>query len=121
MMAVWAMTLSTGWSGCWSTRCSWWLPKPTVIPPAACLVCFATQTSLSPPRFLVGLSRNNHPCRVAARSQHLAMHVLARRHIGLTHLFGGQTGDRVNKFDHCSWRTGPEGMPILDDAVAWFV
>jgi len=89
--------------------------------PAGCLVGFATQTSMSPPRFLVGLSRNNHTCRVAARSQHLAVHVLARRHIGLTHLFGGQTGDRVNKFDHCSWRTGPEGMPILDDAVAWFV
>jgi flavin reductase (DIM6/NTAB) family NADH-FMN oxidoreductase RutF len=89
--------------------------------PAGCLVGFATQTSMSPPRFLVGLSRNNHTCRVAARSQHLAVHVLAHRHIGLTHLFGGQTGDRVNKFDHCSWRTGPEGMPILDDAVAWFV
>jgi len=39
----------------------------------------------------------------------------------LARLFGGQTGDQVNKFDHCSWRTGPEGMPILDDAVAWFV
>ena len=89
--------------------------------PAGCLVGFATQTSMSPPRFLVGLSRNNHTCRAAARSQHLAVLVLARRHIGLTHLFGGQTGDRVNKFDHCSWRTGPEGVPILDDAVAWFV
>jgi flavin reductase (DIM6/NTAB) family NADH-FMN oxidoreductase RutF len=89
--------------------------------PSGCLVGFATQTSLRPPRFLVGLSRNNHTCRVAARSDHLAVHVLARRHIGLAHLFGGQTGDQVNKFDHCSWHTGPEGMPILDDAVAWFV
>ena len=58
---------------------------------------------------------------MAARSDHLAVHVLSRRHIGLAHLFGGQTGDQVNKFDHCSWHTGPEGMPILDDAVAWFV
>jgi flavin reductase (DIM6/NTAB) family NADH-FMN oxidoreductase RutF len=58
---------------------------------------------------------------VAARSDHLAVHVLSRRHIGLAHLFGGQTGDQVNKFDHCSWHTGPEGMPILDDAAAWFV
>ncbi|MFY9766519.1 MAG: flavin reductase family protein, partial [Mycobacterium sp.] len=66
-------------------------------------------------------SRNNHTCRVAARSQHLAVHVLTRRHIGLAHLFGGQTGDQVNKFDLCSWRAGPQGMPVLDDAVAWFV
>jgi flavin reductase (DIM6/NTAB) family NADH-FMN oxidoreductase RutF len=39
----------------------------------------------------------------------------------LARLFGGQTGDQVNKFDHCSWHTGPQGMPILDDAAAWFV
>jgi flavin reductase (DIM6/NTAB) family NADH-FMN oxidoreductase RutF len=88
---------------------------------SGCLVGFATQTSMNPPRFLVGLSRKNHTCRVAARSDHLAVHVLSRRHIGLARLFGGQTGDQVDKFDHCPWHTGPEGMPILDDAVAWFV
>ncbi len=89
--------------------------------PSGCLVGFATQTSMAPPRFLVGLSKKNHTTRVAARSEYLAVHVLSRRDLGLAHLFGGQTGDQVNKFDHCSWRTGPEGMPILDDAVAWFV
>jgi flavin reductase (DIM6/NTAB) family NADH-FMN oxidoreductase RutF len=89
--------------------------------PSGCLVGFATQTSLRPPRFLAGLSRKNHTYRVAARSEHLAVHVLSRRHIGLAHLFGGQTGDQVNKFEHCSWHTGPQDMPILDDAVAWFV
>jgi flavin reductase (DIM6/NTAB) family NADH-FMN oxidoreductase RutF len=89
--------------------------------PSGCLVGFATQTSMHPQRFLAGLSRNNHTCPVAARSEYLAVHVLERRHIDLARLFGGETGDQVNKFDHCSWRTGPEGMPILDDAVAWFV
>jgi flavin reductase (DIM6/NTAB) family NADH-FMN oxidoreductase RutF len=49
------------------------------------------------------------------------VHVLARSQIELAHLFGGQTGDEVNKFDDCSWHAGPEGMPILDDAAAWFV
>jgi flavin reductase (DIM6/NTAB) family NADH-FMN oxidoreductase RutF len=89
--------------------------------PSGCLVGFATQTSLRPPRFLAGLSRKNHTFRVAARSEHLAVHVLSRRHIGLAQLFGGQTGDQINKFERCSWHTGPEDMPILDDAVAWFV
>jgi len=89
--------------------------------PAGCLVGFATQTSMRPPHFLVGLSRKNHTTRVAARSEHLAVHVLSRRRSGLAQLFGGQTGDRVNKFDRCSWHPGPEGMPILDDAAAWFV
>jgi flavin reductase (DIM6/NTAB) family NADH-FMN oxidoreductase RutF len=89
--------------------------------PSGCLVGFATQASIHPPRFLAGISRANHTCRVAARSDYLAVHVVQRRHIELARLFGGETGDQVNKFDLCSWHTGPEGMPILDDAAAWFV
>ncbi|HYB37489.1 MAG TPA: flavin reductase family protein [Mycobacterium sp.] len=89
--------------------------------PSGCLVGFATQTSLRPRRFLAGLSRRNHTTRVARRAEYLAVHLLSRRHIDLARLFGGQTGDLINKFDHCSWHDGPKGMPILDDAVAWFV
>jgi flavin reductase (DIM6/NTAB) family NADH-FMN oxidoreductase RutF len=88
---------------------------------SGCLVGFATQTSLKPPRFLVGLSRRNHTYGVALRAQHLAIHIVARRDIGLARLFGSQTGDEIDKFERCSWHSGPEGMPILDDAVAWFV
>ena len=89
--------------------------------PAGCLVAFATQTSVEPPRFLVGVAKNSHTFAVASRSQHLAVHVLARHHRVLAELFGGQTGHQINKFERCSWRAGPEGMPILDDAIAWFV
>jgi flavin reductase (DIM6/NTAB) family NADH-FMN oxidoreductase RutF len=88
---------------------------------SGCLVGFATQASIHPPRFLAGISRTNHTCGVAARSDYLAVHVVQRRHIDLAELFGGETGDQVNKFDLCSWHTGPVGMPILDDAAAWFV
>jgi flavin reductase (DIM6/NTAB) family NADH-FMN oxidoreductase RutF len=89
--------------------------------PSGCLIGFATQTSIQPQRFLAALSKKNHTTRVAAQSNHLAVHVLARRHVGLVRLFGGQTGDQVDKFERCSWHIGPEGMPILDDAAAWFV
>ena len=34
--------------------------------PAGCLVGFASQASIHPPRFLVGLSTKNHTFRVAA-------------------------------------------------------
>jgi flavin reductase (DIM6/NTAB) family NADH-FMN oxidoreductase RutF len=88
---------------------------------SGCLVGFATQTSLGPPRFLVGISKRNHTFRVACQSEHLAVHVLARRDVELARLFGGQTGDEIDKVEHCSWYSGPAGMPILDDAVAWFV
>lgn len=88
---------------------------------SGCLVGFATQTSLDPPRFLVGMSRRNHTYQVALRSGHLAVHVVSRRNIGLARLFGSQTGDQIDKFEQCGWHSGPEGMPILDDAVGWFV
>jgi flavin reductase (DIM6/NTAB) family NADH-FMN oxidoreductase RutF len=89
--------------------------------PAGCLVGFATQTSLEPPTFLVAISRNSHTFEVASKAQHLAVHVLPRHRRALAELFGGQTGREVNKFERCSWRAGPHGMPILDDAMGWFV
>jgi flavin reductase (DIM6/NTAB) family NADH-FMN oxidoreductase RutF len=89
--------------------------------PAGCLVGFATQTSVGPPRFLVGVAKGSHTLGVASRAQHLAVHVLSRRHRALAELFGNQTGHQINKFDRCSWRAGPQGMPMLDDAIAWFV
>lgn len=88
---------------------------------SGCLVGFATQASINPARFLVGLSRANHTFDVASRSDHLAVHLLARRDTALAELFGGETEDEIDKFARCAWHTGPAGMPILDDAQAWLV
>jgi flavin reductase (DIM6/NTAB) family NADH-FMN oxidoreductase RutF len=43
---------------------------------AGCLVGFATQTSIDPPRFLVGLSDMNRTHRVALKAPRLVVHVL---------------------------------------------
>ncbi len=88
---------------------------------AGCLVGFACQASIRPPRFLVGLSAQNHTFRVAANATHLAVHVFDIEHIDIVELFGSQTGDETNKFDRCRWHRGPARLPILDDAAAWFV
>ena len=48
--------------------------------PSGCLVSFATQASVQPPRFLVNLSRSSHTFGVASRSEYLAVHVLSQRH-----------------------------------------
>ena len=66
---------------------------------AGCLVGFASQTSIHPPRFLVGLSKRNHTFRVAAEATHLAVHVFDREHLDVVELFGERTGDTLNKFD----------------------
>jgi flavin reductase (DIM6/NTAB) family NADH-FMN oxidoreductase RutF len=89
--------------------------------PSGCLVSFATQTSVRPPSFMVVVPRNTEIHESASRSEHLAVHVLSQRHVALAELFDSRTDDLTNKFERCSWRAGPNKMPILDDAIAWFV
>ena len=87
---------------------------------AGCLVGFASQVSIRPPRFLVGLSKLNHTYRVAKGASHLAVHMMERRHCEVVRLFGSETGDSTDKFAHCAWHSGPHGLPVLDDAAGWF-
>jgi flavin reductase (DIM6/NTAB) family NADH-FMN oxidoreductase RutF len=87
---------------------------------AGCLVGFTSQVSIRPHRFLVGLSKRNHTYRVAEGASHLAVHLLERQHCELARLFGGETGDRTDKFARCDWHPGPHELPILDDAAGWF-
>ena len=89
--------------------------------PSGCVVAFATQTSVQPPSFMLGMPWESRTHQVASRSEYLAVHVLPRRQQALAELFGRQTVDGADTFAHCSWRAGPAGMPILDDAAAWFV
>ena len=87
---------------------------------SGCLVGFATQISIAPPRFLVGLSGKNHTYRVAQRAEHLAVHFVPADGEGIAELFGSETGDEVDKFARCAWHEGPAGLPILDDLPNWF-
>jgi flavin reductase (DIM6/NTAB) family NADH-FMN oxidoreductase RutF len=87
---------------------------------AGCLVGFATQCSIDPPRFTVWISRKNHTFRVAGDAGVLAVHFLSESDRALAELFGGMTGDDVDKFARCRWREGPGGAPVLEDCVRWF-
>lgn len=88
---------------------------------SGCLVGFASQCALSPPRFVVWLSTINHTYRVARRASLLAVHLLRRDQYPLARLFGGESGDRTDKFGRVDWRPGPGGAPVLADSCAWFV
>ncbi len=83
---------------------------------SGCLVGFASQVSIDPPRFLVCLSVVNRTYRVAQGAEHLAVHVLDAPEGDLAGLFGGETGDEVDKFARCTWREGPGGVPLLNHA-----
>jgi flavin reductase (DIM6/NTAB) family NADH-FMN oxidoreductase RutF len=82
---------------------------------AGCLVGFASQVSIHPPRFLVGLSIKNRTYRVACAADVLAVHFVPEQADGLAELFGGETGDDTDKFARCDWREGPGGAPVLSD------
>lgn len=88
---------------------------------AGCLIGFHTQVSIEPPRYLVALSQQNRTFRVARAATHLGIHTIPAARRDLAELFGGHTGDDVDKFSACRWRPAHDGTPVLADAAAWFV
>ncbi|HEV2814897.1 MAG TPA: flavin reductase family protein [Solirubrobacteraceae bacterium] len=87
---------------------------------AGCLVGFATQCSINPPRFLVCLSDKNRTFRVAADASVVVVHLVPAEADALAELFGSQTGDDVDKFERVAWQEGPVGTPVLDECGNWF-
>jgi flavin reductase (DIM6/NTAB) family NADH-FMN oxidoreductase RutF len=86
---------------------------------AGCLVGFSTQCSIRPPRMLACISQTNHTLGVATAAAALAVHWLADDDRGLAELFGGKTGDEVDKFERCRWRPGPGGVPVVEGVRGW--
>jgi flavin reductase (DIM6/NTAB) family NADH-FMN oxidoreductase RutF len=81
-----------------------------------CLVGFHTQVSIDPARLLVCISQNNRTHEVALEASVLAVHVVPDGRKDLAELFGGETGDDVDKFEHCEWTGGPGGVPLVEGA-----
>jgi flavin reductase (DIM6/NTAB) family NADH-FMN oxidoreductase RutF len=88
---------------------------------SGCLVGFASQASIEPPRFLAGISVENHTYRVLQKARWLAVHVLRDDQRELAELFGALTGDDVDKFGRCEWQPGPHDVPVLSASAGWFV
>jgi flavin reductase (DIM6/NTAB) family NADH-FMN oxidoreductase RutF len=80
-----------------------------------CLVGFATEASMHPPRLLVCLSLANLTHRIAVSSPALAVHLVPVHRHDLAELFGGETGDEVDKLARVAWTAGPHELPLLDE------
>jgi flavin reductase (DIM6/NTAB) family NADH-FMN oxidoreductase RutF len=87
---------------------------------SGCLVGFATQCSIDPPRFVACISDKNRTYRVLQRAGAMAVHLVPEGAERLVELFGGETGDEADKFARCEWTRGPEGLPLLRDCLSWF-
>jgi flavin reductase (DIM6/NTAB) family NADH-FMN oxidoreductase RutF len=81
-----------------------------------CLVGFASQASIDPPRFLVCISVANATYRHAQHAREVAVHQVPADRPDLAQPFGGTTADDgVDKFEHCRWTAARGGLPLLDD------
>jgi len=87
--------------------------------PTGCLIGFATQCSIHPPRFLACISRKNHTFQLAKRATVFAVHVMDEQNKNIAELFGGETGDEVDKFGQVRWHS-VDGVPVLDGCARWF-
>jgi flavin reductase (DIM6/NTAB) family NADH-FMN oxidoreductase RutF len=87
---------------------------------SGCLIGFATQCSVDPPRFLACLSQKNRTWRVAQGAEVLVVHLVPSGAKDLAELFGEETGDEVDKFARVDWHEGPGGAPVLDRCDNWF-
>lgn len=86
---------------------------------SGCLIGFATQCSVHPIRFAVFISNKNHTHGVISKASALAVHAVPEDGLELAELFGGETGDEVDKFARCRSEPGPLGSPILDGVPNW--
>jgi flavin reductase (DIM6/NTAB) family NADH-FMN oxidoreductase RutF len=85
-----------------------------------CVIGFATQTSIHPGMFLACLSRANRTYRLSRDATALAVHAVPRDRRDLVELFGGETGDEVDKLARCQWSPGPCDLPIIEGCPSWF-
>jgi flavin reductase (DIM6/NTAB) family NADH-FMN oxidoreductase RutF len=51
----------------------------------------------------------------------MAVHLVPESATELAELFGGETGDEIDKFERCEWQAGPDGVPLLADCPNRFV
>jgi len=83
---------------------------------SGCLVGFHCQCSIEPLQYAVWISAANFTHHVAVDASVVAVHFLDEADHDLAELFGGETGDVVDKFASCEWTEGPGGVPLLDRA-----
>ncbi len=88
--------------------------------PSGCLIGFATQCSIHPRRFLACISKQNHTFGLVREATAVAVHIVEEGDQDIARLFGGETGDEVDKFAGIDWRYVHE-VPVLSACKRWFI
>ncbi|MEU9392961.1 flavin reductase family protein [Streptomyces sp. NPDC048324] len=83
-----------------------------------------TATSLSsvsaePPMLSFGVGTGSSSWPAIAGTDHVGVHILGEHQQELAATFARSGADRFGA--PTAWREGPEGVPVLDDVLAWLV
>jgi flavin reductase (DIM6/NTAB) family NADH-FMN oxidoreductase RutF len=89
------------------------------VPPAGFTATSFTSVSLEPPLVSFCLDRNASSWPAVRAAGYVAVHVLTERQEELARTFATSGIDRFA--GPTRWRSGPRGVPVLDDALAVIV
>ncbi|MFS8199819.1 flavin reductase family protein [Streptomyces sp. CWNU-52B] len=75
--------------------------------------------SAEPPLVSFGIGTGASSWPAVSRTDHVGVHVLGEHQRELAATFARSGADRFG--EPTAWREGPEGVPVLDDVLAWLV
>ncbi|MHC3467893.1 flavin reductase family protein [Streptomyces sp. 7R007] len=78
-----------------------------------------TSVSAEPPLLSFGISTGASSWPAISETGHLGVHILGEHQQDLAATFARSGADRFGA--PTAWREGPEGVPVLDDVLAWLV
>ncbi|MFI9547338.1 flavin reductase family protein [Streptomyces sp. NPDC052016] len=78
-----------------------------------------TSVSAEPPLLSFGVGTGASSWPALSRADHVGVHILGEHQQELAATFARSGADRFGA--PTAWREGPEGVPVLDDVLAWLV
>ncbi|MFE3634027.1 flavin reductase family protein [Streptomyces cellostaticus] len=78
-----------------------------------------TSVSAEPPLVSFGIGTGASSWPAVATSEHVGIHILGEHQSDLAATFARSGADRFGA--PTAWREGPQGVPVLDDVLAWLV
>lgn len=78
-----------------------------------------TSVSAEPPMLSFGIGTGASSWPAVSAAGHVGVHILGDHQRELAATFARSGADRFGA--PTSWREGPEGVPVLDDVLAWLV
>ncbi|MFH9863382.1 flavin reductase family protein [Streptomyces sp. NPDC017202] len=78
-----------------------------------------TSVSAEPPMLSFGVGTGASSWPAISEARHVGVHILGEHQRELAATFARSGADRFGA--PTSWREGPEGVPVLDDVLAWLV